>query len=50
MSNDNENKFRFIDGLLQNHADEPGLPGQTVTDLIFVNGLLERVDSRAMGV
>lgn len=47
---DVQTKLRFIDGVLQGDSAEPGLPGQTQIDLVFVDGLLDHVETRAMGV
>ena len=44
-----ETKLRFINGLLQADSEEPGEPGQEVTDLIFDNGLLNEVTTTTKG-
>ena len=43
-----ETRLRFINGLLQQDSDEPGGPGDKVTDLTFVNGLLDHVETNTI--
>lgn len=38
-------KLRFVNGLLQHDSDESGASGDDITDLTFVNGLLDDVQT-----
>jgi hypothetical protein len=41
-----ETRMRFINGLLQQDSEEPAGSGDKVTDLTFINGLLDHVETR----